>query len=283
MLLELHDKVTIPGLINNAESWTLNKTEYDFIETAEIQALKHLFALPSHFPTTAIIYSFGTFFTQIRIDIKRLVYLHRILKRVDSHWTAIALKTLLTHNIGWAKSIKKTLHDFDLPPDFGTIKSYTIKQWKKLVNLKAEVKNKQRLLQECHKKTNGVSHRKSKTAHIVDKIDNTIYIRQTCPELLSLNKHETKTILLARFRMLECGKNFKGSLNEVCRVCNADDNENHRLNHCKKYKSTNFHSSTNQVPFETVFSDDVTTLKKIVPFVCQVWNTRNANGTMVKV
>ena len=282
VLLELHDKVTIPGLINNAESWTLNKMEYDYIETAEIQALKYLFSLPSHFPTCAIIYSFGTLFTQIRIETKRLVYLHRILKRIDSHWTVIAFKILLTHNIGWAKSITKSLREYDLPTDLGTIKTYTIKQWKKLVSLKAEIKNKQRLLQECHKKINGVTYRKSKTAHLVDKINNTDYTRQTCPELQSLNKHETKTIMLARFRMLECGRNFKGSMKETCNTCNTEDDENHRFNHCKKYRSTNFYGSTNQVPFETVFSDDVITLKKVIPLICQVWNTRNANGTMVK-
>ena len=281
VLLELHDKVTIPGLINNAESWTLNKTEYNFIETAEIQALKYLFSLPSHFPTPALIYSFGTFFTQIRIEVKRLIYLHRILKRIDSHWTVKVFKILLTHNLGWAKSITKSLHEYDLPTDLGTIKTYTVKQWKKLVLFKAEIKNKQRLLQECHKKINGVTHRKSKTAYLVDKIDNTDYVRQICPELLSLNKMETKTILLARFRMLECGKNFKGTLNEVCNACKIMDDENHRLNFCKKFRSTNFIDSTKQIPFETVFSDDVPTLKKVIPVLCQVWNTRNANGTMV--
>ena len=128
VLLELHEKVTIPGLINNAESWNLSKTEYAFIETAEIQALKHLFALPAHFPTPALIYSLGTLFTQIRIEIKRLVYLHRILKRTDNHWTVITFKMLLTNNLGWAKSITKSLYEFDLPTDLNVIKSHTIKQ-----------------------------------------------------------------------------------------------------------------------------------------------------------
>ena len=131
VLLELHDKVTLPGLLNNAESWTLSKAEYSFIETAEIQALKYLFALPSHFPTPAIIFSFGTLFTQIHIEKKRLIYLHRLLKRTDNHWTVKTFKALLSHNIGWAKSITKTLHEYDLPTDLSTIKSYTIRQWKK--------------------------------------------------------------------------------------------------------------------------------------------------------
>ena len=282
VLLELHDKVTIPGLINNAESWTLTKTEYVFIETAEIQALKYLFALPSHFPTPALVYSFGTLFTHIRIEIKRLIYLHRILKRTDTHWTVKTFNILLKHNIGWAKSITKVLLDFDLPTNFSTIKSCTFKQWKKLVHFKAEVKNKQRLLNECHKKINGVTHRKSKTAHIVDLIDNTDYVRGTRPEFQSLNKHETKAILLARFRMLECGVNYKGTLKEMCNVCKKIDDENHRLNHCVKFRSTNFCDRVDKVHFETVYTDDKSKLKEIVPILNLVWNTRNANGTMVK-
>ena len=117
----------------------------------------------------------------------------------------------------------------------------------------------------------------------MDLIDNTDYTRGTRPELTYLNKHETKTILLARFRMLECGANYKGSLNEICSTCNIKDDENHRLNECKKYRSTNFLDNENKVPFETIFSDEKSTLKKVVSLLDKVWNTRNANGTMVKL
>ena len=101
-------------------------------------------------------------------------------------------------------------------------------------------------------------------------------------EIRPLKKHETKTLLLARYRMLECGVNFKGSLNEICCTCNAKDNEEHRFNQCIKYRNMNFYKHDNKLPFKTVFSDEVNMLKKIIPLISQVWNTRNANGTMVK-
>ena len=50
VLLELHDKVTVPGLLANAEAWTLSKTELNEIEKIEYQALRNMFDLPLHTP-----------------------------------------------------------------------------------------------------------------------------------------------------------------------------------------------------------------------------------------
>ena len=106
VLIELHEKVVIPGLLANAESWSLNRGEKIEIERMETQALKYFFDLPIHTPTPAILYSLGTLYTNQRIDQKRLNYLHRILTRNDNHWTNRTLLTLHRLNIGWGKSIK---------------------------------------------------------------------------------------------------------------------------------------------------------------------------------
>ena len=68
VLLELHEKVSIASLLNNSESWNLNKGEEETAEKIEIQALKDLFDLPLHTPTAAIIFTFGTLYTKQRID-----------------------------------------------------------------------------------------------------------------------------------------------------------------------------------------------------------------------
>ena len=75
VLLELHDKISISGLLTNAESWNLNRSEEDEIEKMEIQAVKNLFDLPLHTPTVAIIFTFGLLYTVQRIDKKQLSYL----------------------------------------------------------------------------------------------------------------------------------------------------------------------------------------------------------------
>ena len=80
--------------------------------------------------------------------------------------------------------------------------------------------------------------------------------------------------------MLECGKNFRGSIKDNCNECHAPDDENHRLNHCIKFRDTNFYDCTTKVPFESIHSRDPIELRKIIPEIMKVWNLSNANGTM---
>ena len=282
VLLELHDKITIPGLLANAESWSLLKTETTELEKIEYQALRNLFDLPLHTPLPAIIFSLGTLYTQLRIEKKRLIYLHTLLNRPSTNWTNKAFHILEEQNLGWAKTIKNTLRTLDLPTDFTTIKGFRPNAWKSIVNEKIEVRNKARLLDECHKKVDGQRIRKTKTSSIVDLISADTYTRGPSPELQSLTKQETKTIIISRFGMLECGTNFKNSSSTVCPVCKTSDNENHRLNHCVRFKTTNYFDHVEKVNFDDIYSTDVNVLKNIIAKIDKVWNTRNAHGSMIQ-
>ena len=282
VLLELHDKVFLSALLTNAEAWTLGKGERDEMERIEIQTLKMLFDLPVHTPTPAIIYSFGTLYTSLRIEKKQLIYLHRI---INSSNTSLIRKTLLILeqlNLGWAKTIKETLKKLDLPTDFTVIQSVTKRQWKNAVNARIEIKNKSCLLNDCHKTDNNTKTRKTKTAHIVDKLEEITFTRGPTPEILLCNKQETKTLMIARFGMLECGKNFKNSIREICDTCKVIDDENHRLNHCIVHKSVNLYDKNHKVNFSDVFSSDLPTLKAVINEIEKVWNVINAHGTMNK-
>ena len=282
ILLELHDKVTVPGLITNAESWSLNKGEMDEIEKTEIQAIKHLLDLPIHTPTPAIIFSFGLLYTKYRIEMKRLIYLHKILNKYESHWTKITLTILDTLKIGWARTIRQSLTSLDLPTDFQAIRCIPRNQWKKTVKAKIEVNNTTTLIEQCHKRENGVKMKKTKTAHILDQISTHDYERGLRQEYASLTRHETKTLLLARFHMLECGVNFKGTMSVLCKHCKVTDDENHRLNNCKVYRSINHYDDPQKVNFSDVYSHDVEVIKVILKSIERVWNTKTSNGTMHK-
>ena len=280
VLLQLHDKITIPGLLANAESWSLSKTEYTEIEKIEYQALRNLFDLPLHIPIPALIFTFGTLYTHLRIEKQRLIYLHRILNRPDSHWTKQALHILIEQNIGWGKSIKQTLLSLDLPTDISIIQNKRPNEWKNLVKARIEIKNKSRLIDDCHKMVEGERVKKTKTKHIVEQIDNDLYTRMPAPELQTLTKQETKTILISRFRMLECGVNFKGSMNVVCSTCRKKDDEAHRLNHCKRFRTTNCYDNAIKPNFDDIYSTDINVLKNIASTIEKTWNTRNAHGSM---
>ena len=282
VLLELHDKVTIPGLLANAESWSLLKSEEKEIEKIENQALKSMFDLPLHTPIPAIIFSFGTLYTNLRIETRRLNYLHRLLNRPNSHWTYQAFFTLHDQKIGWAKSIRQSLQSLDLPTDLSIIKSKRPNEWKREVSEKIETKNRKRLIEECHKMLDGTKVRKTKTSHIVDTLLADTYTREPISELRYLTKQETKTCIIARYRMLECGVNFKNSLNVICPTCKKTDNEDHRINYCIRYKTFNYHDSKEKVNFDEVYSTDIDVLKCIIKKIEKVWNTRNAHGTIMK-
>ena len=86
-LLELHEKVNVPGLLANAEAWNLTKTDEKELETIELQSLKQMLGVPITTPTPAIMYITGTIYTAMRIDQRQLKYLHKLLKCEESRWT----------------------------------------------------------------------------------------------------------------------------------------------------------------------------------------------------
>ena len=81
--------------------------------------------------------------------------------------------------------------------------------------------------------------------------------------------------------MLECGKNFKGSLKELCNDCSSIDDENHRLNHCIKWGDTNLYNEIDKVDIDLIYSHDINVLRCVTSKVENVWNTKTAHGTMM--
>ena len=284
VLLDLYETIAISGFMTNAESWSLNKGEENEIEIVEIQALKNLFDLPIHTPTAAIVYTLGVPFTKQRIDKRTLLFLYKILHKDSEKWMSRTLLTLDTLNIGWCKKIKETLAEYDLPLDFDEIKSHSLPQWTKRISIALETKHKERLLEMCYKNENGLCTPKTKTAHLIDKLNKDDYKRQPEKEIMKMTKLEAKTVITARYRMLECGKNHKGTLSLECTTCNIIDDENHRLNDCPKWQHRNIHNSKEheRIDFNKIFSNDICILREIIPVIQNLWNVKTAHGTMYR-
>ena len=77
--LLLHESVTVPTLLYNSETWTLNKTEKKMIDKVEIYALKKTLGLPKTTPMAGIVVTAGMLFASIRVEMKQLLYLHKVL------------------------------------------------------------------------------------------------------------------------------------------------------------------------------------------------------------
>ena len=82
--------------------------------------------------------------------------------------------------------------------------------------------------------------------------------------------------------MLECGKNFKGSIKETCAYCNETDDENHRLNFCKQFRDINLYNNNCKVNYDDIYSSDIDVVKKLITQIEKVWNVKTAHGTVHK-
>ena len=111
--------------------------------------------------------------------------------------------------------------------DLSQIARHTKNEWTREVKKSIEKSNTERLHDELHKTELGIKRRKTKTASIVDLIEDANYQRQPRPEIVQCSIRETETILISRFAMLECGKNFKGTMGEICKDCHVLDDESH--------------------------------------------------------
>ena len=208
--------------------------------------------------------------------------LFKILQRSEDHWTKKMLFHLKTHNTGWAKSIQTKLGQYELKQDWEKIKECNKSRWKHLVNTAVRAKNKQKLLESCVQQGPDGEKIKTKTSYIYREINNDTINTEPLPEIVSSSKVNTKTIILARCGMLECGKNFKGSIPEICRECGEWDDESHRLNRCSMWKHLNFSETEKKIDFGRIYSNDVNVLIPVIRNIQRVWELHFGNGSIRK-
>ena len=164
--------------------------------------------------------------------------------------------------------------------DFDQIKNLRPIEWKIMVKEAVEKKIKNTLIDDCYKKQDGEKSIKTKTAKIVEEVESSTYRRGPRKEILHMSKKETKIIIIVRYGMLECGRNYKGTIQQICKTCNVIDDEEHRLNACIKLSRVNYCNHPHKIPFDTVFSEDPTTLQTIIARISCIWNVKDGHGTM---
>ena len=87
-------------------------------------------------------------------------------------------------------------------------------------------------------------------------------------------------MILAHHGMLECGSNYKGTMSELCRHCEKNDDENHRLNECKYLEAINRANNDEKTNFQNVHSNDDVVLTEIIERLDCIWEFCCANGKM---
>ena len=160
----------------------------------------------------------------------------------------------------------------------------TKRQWREEIRKAVNNnRNKQKLIESCTTVTPTGTKINTKTREIHTKLTTEPYNRQPPNEILNGNKLITKTIILARHGMLECGNNFKGTISLNCSSCNAIDDENHRLNECSRWSDINNANLSLKCDFRGIYSTNGTELSNVISNLEKVWEFRYANGRMKKV
>ena len=282
---QLHEAVTLPSLLYNAETWNLNKTEKRILDKAEIYAWKQMFGLPKTTPTAGIVLTVGCLFASIRVEMKQLLYLHKVLLKKADHWAKTTLILLWEREIGWAKQLQDQMSKWGLESDREAIQRETTTQWKMKVKQAAEKQNKERIKEECETKIRGETRQKTKTKFVEASLDSKEYQRGLDPFLA---KHQTmnyaKILIMARYGMLDCANNYATRYGgKLCPFCKEVDDENHRINWCKRWESINLCNCQSKADFLDIFSCDETKCLKIVGIIASQWDLESGkNGMRMK-
>ena len=107
---------------------------------------------------------------------------------------------------------------------------------------------------------------KTKTAAIAKEVLKNTYKQQPQTTILRTTKHE-------------CGKNYKGTVSDICDLCTSEDDKTHCLYYCPKWKNVILYDCTHKVNFEDVYSNSSGTVRKVASLIKKIYNTR-LNGSM---
>ena len=258
VVLKLHEACTIPTFLTNSETWSLNAEERKEADKIEMWALKDMFGLPITTPNAGIVFALGTLFSTIRIAKKQLIYLHKILRKEQGNWVKGTLVALEKNDTGWAKTINDILEQWGLETDWDKIEAKTEGEWRREIDIEAELMNKKRLAEECHVKERGCLRPKTKTKTIIEQLNEPSYIRKPINVLPGTSILEARAIMMGRYGMLDCGANYCMKYGgKDCKVCHVLDNEDHRLNYCSLYKDVNLYDQGTKIDFCGIYSDDL--------------------------
>ena len=262
--LKLHETTTISSLLTNSESWVLNSTQRSKIDRIELGALKKLLNVPPTTPTLAIMLVSGTLFASQRIDQRQMIYLKTILNKTDDSCLKIALLNQETEDSFWAKQMKELLSEYDIEKTWDEIKRISFASWKGEVRKAVEKKHKDRLisLSECTKKAT--------FARAI--LDDESFQRKPMNNVLNRGSLGVRALIMGMAGMLDCANNFHYKYKtKNCKECQKIDDEMHRINDCVLYKHVNLFNSRYKFDFQSIYSDEKTTLDRVETLIRSIW------------
>ena len=158
------------------------------------------------------------------------------------------------------------------------IKNKKKREWEQIVEEATWNLNKKKILDLCMCK----GKVRTKTKEITRIIENGTYQRgYNHNALFELPRHSVKTILMARYGMLDCAANYHGRYRtKLCEECGVTDNEDHRINSCRKWENVNLYGTEYNINFDIVFSNNIDELRQMSGCLNCIWNLENGRNEM---
>ena len=277
-LLRLHESYSISSILINCETWVLTKTDKEKLDKMEIWAYKKILNLPITTPTAAIFFETRSLFTSIRVVKKQLKYLHVVLTRDDADSCKKTLYSSVENGYGWGKYIVNVLEECGLSLTLEDIKTKKKNEWKSIVEDAAWTLNRKRMLEFCM----GKGKARTKTLQIAKKLEEEDYKHESAENnLFELPRHSVKMIIMARYGMLDCAANYRGKYGtNLCTQCKVIDDENHRINFCKRWQNINLYRTDYILNFDTIFSDNIEEIRQMSDCLESIWNLENGKNEM---
>ena len=154
--------------------------------------------------------------------------------------------------------------------------------WKNESKSAAERANIEKLKEECYIKRRGETTSKTKTKFMENKINDVHYERKPDPFLYRYPSIVyTRALIMGRYGMLKCANNFSvGSGTRICMECDIKDDEDHRINHCSRWRSINLCDVNKTVVFDDIYSDDLEKCHEVVKTILSMWDLENGKNDM---
>ena len=126
--------------------------------------------------------------------------------------------------------------------------------WKKDVMDAAEKIHASKLNDECVSKNRNETKQKTKTKHLESIMDGPSYVRAPDPFIMKNQQMVyARALIMARYGMLQCVKNISNNYGgKLCSEYMVKDDENHRINDCKKWSGVNRYNNPTKIKFDDI-------------------------------
>ena len=254
----LRESLLINGTLTNAEIWyNFSENEVKEFENLDHLFFRKLFRVPKSTPIEAFYLETGALPMSIIIKVRRLNYLHSILKRGNSGmlFSFFITQWYNPSRGDWTEQVKADMKEFNIPEDFEHIRSKSKVSFKKIVRAKSK-----KIAFENLMKIKG-THSKMQSLKYNDLSMQAYLLRE------DLRVEQKRTVFQFRTRMAEFGENFRAGREKVmCPLCFLHLDSQDMGPACPVWRDLNITGNYSDIYSNSVSTETITDMEKVIEY-----------------